>query len=370
MKKMQWIFNVLIVLALLLTGCGPIAITPPDRAELPESTKTPTTSPEICLSAFGMDFETLPLGATYTLSDTFDENGVIVTFAPFYEAGVAYNLGEGVIENGGMAGGSGKDLGTNNINARFFFPFPIERLTLRFGDHGGSENIEINGDLVEFGNFNDINGDVIGGVQVSVPSGVLGNGTGVLKLDGVIESFAIGGQELWIDDLCPVLPECDPECPEICLDFESQAVGTRYNVGDSFVENEVSVAFEPFFPETGNPGFSGVALIENEDWFGVPGNGLRLRGIKARFVFLCPVETLFVTFMAGAGSYNIEINGELRIFDEFGAIDGEVIGGVVVSLAGGDYSQGILALEGKINSFSIGGGYLGIGDVCQYYIWK
>jgi hypothetical protein len=31
-----------------------------------------------------------------------------------------------------------------------------------------------------------------------------GNDQGTLTLEGVIDTFALGGQELWIDDLCPL----------------------------------------------------------------------------------------------------------------------------------------------------------------------
>jgi len=30
-----------------------------------------------------------------------------------------------------------------------------------------------------------------------------GNSYGIIVLDGAIKEFAIGGQELWLDDICP-----------------------------------------------------------------------------------------------------------------------------------------------------------------------
>jgi hypothetical protein len=50
----------------------------------------------------------------------------------------------------------------------------------------------------------DIDGSTIGGVDVLVTD--LGGGLGKLELDGVINSFDIGGQELWVDDVCPAVP--------------------------------------------------------------------------------------------------------------------------------------------------------------------
>jgi len=89
----------------------------------------------------------------------------------------------------------------NNINLAFDFGNPVHSLSLMFGEYGGNLNIDINGDFRNFNNFADLNGQTVGGVQVSVVNG-LGNDRGRLQLDGVITSFAVGGQELWIDDVC------------------------------------------------------------------------------------------------------------------------------------------------------------------------
>ena len=50
-------------------------------------------------------------------------------------------------------------------------------------------------------NFVQIDGAVIGKVNISVIDG-LGNDQGALTLEGNIDSFAISGQELFIDDIC------------------------------------------------------------------------------------------------------------------------------------------------------------------------
>jgi len=49
--------------------------------------------------------------------------------------------------------------------------------------------------------FSDINEKNIGGVNVTL-TGVSGP-KGILNLQGTITSFPIGGQELWIDHICP-----------------------------------------------------------------------------------------------------------------------------------------------------------------------
>ncbi|MEE8524447.1 MAG: hypothetical protein V3T72_10990, partial [Thermoanaerobaculia bacterium] len=78
-----------------------------------------------------------------------------------------------------------------------------------FGEFGGNLNIEINGDFQNFGDFADIDGMIIGGVQVAVTNG-FGNDQGTLLLTGEIHSLAIGGQELVIDHVCfTEVPEVD-----------------------------------------------------------------------------------------------------------------------------------------------------------------
>ncbi|MCC6799661.1 MAG: hypothetical protein IT325_06070 [Anaerolineae bacterium] len=106
-----------------------------------------------------------------------------------------------VIGSGGQAGSAGNEANTNNINLAFDFPGTPSGLTLWFGEYGGNLNIRINGDFKNFADFADINGATIGGVQVAVAQ--LTPEIGVLALAGPIDDFAIGGQELWIDTLCP-----------------------------------------------------------------------------------------------------------------------------------------------------------------------
>jgi Ca2+-binding RTX toxin-like protein len=82
----------------------------------------------------------------------------------------------------------------------FNFADPLGGLTLNFADLGGSTNLSINGVFRFLEDLSDADGQVIAGVTVDVE--MLPDGTGILRLRGTISSFAIGGQELWIDRLC------------------------------------------------------------------------------------------------------------------------------------------------------------------------
>lgn len=149
------------------------------------------------------DFDDLEEGATFRVGDTFTSNGVDVSGRAFvWSNGESTEDGFARVESGGQSGGSGMDVQVNNINLAFDFGAALPALTLRFGEFGGNLNIEVNGDFRNFENFEDIDGETIGGASVQVTAGA-GEQTGTLTLTGEINSFAIGGQELWIDDVCP-----------------------------------------------------------------------------------------------------------------------------------------------------------------------
>ncbi|MEM7312013.1 MAG: GEVED domain-containing protein, partial [Planctomycetota bacterium] len=154
-----------------------------------------------------IEFEDLALGSMYFVGDLFtaDNTGFMADFRgePFtFSSGGTTSSGFALVENGGMAGAAGQDLQVNNILLNANFGGAIPGLSMEFGEFGGNLNIEINGDFRNFNNFQDINGAVIGGTFVTVPAGGFGNDQGELVVNGVINSFKIGGQELWIDHIC------------------------------------------------------------------------------------------------------------------------------------------------------------------------
>ncbi|MCL4870809.1 MAG: hypothetical protein KJ063_17765 [Anaerolineae bacterium] len=153
-----------------------------------------------------VDFEDLPEGETIQVGNSFVTSGVTITGRPFiFSDGTPTSNGFARIESGGQAGGTGQDVQVNNVNLAFAFPSTWPRLSMHFGEFGGNLNIEINGDFRNIANFADINGLQVGGVNVSVIRGT--NNQGTLNLDGLVTAFTIGGQELWIDDVCPEIGE-------------------------------------------------------------------------------------------------------------------------------------------------------------------
>ena len=162
-----------------------------------------------------IDFESLTIGNVYNVGDTFTDSGVTITVLPFQWGNSLWTSGgfARVVDNG-LAGVSGKEIGVNNVNLGFNFSSPLKGLSLNFGEYGGNLNIEINDDFQNFGNFDDIGTTIIGGVDVSVINGhgndkgrlILSGEMGMFDFQGQDFMFVIGGQELWVDHICPSLP--------------------------------------------------------------------------------------------------------------------------------------------------------------------
>ena len=145
------------------------------------------------------------VGTRWNFGDTIGLSGDRGTgIAPatsefFFSSGSPYFGGFARVSGGGQSGGGGPDLELNNINLNFAFPEPTDGFVLPFGEYGGNVNLRINGALRNVSDLSALNGTFVGGVLVNVVN--FGNDQGVLRTEGTIDSFAIGGQELWIGEL-------------------------------------------------------------------------------------------------------------------------------------------------------------------------
>ena len=154
-----------------------------------------------------VEFEDLTLGTTYNVGDSFTTSGVVVTAEQFQQSGGTwYAGGYADIQSGANAGGSGYEIHTNNINLSFDFGAPCDGVSLMYADLGGNINLEINGNLANVEDFSMLPA-TLGGASIFTTPG----DTGALFVIGVvgnINSFKIGGQELWIDNIvASVVPE-------------------------------------------------------------------------------------------------------------------------------------------------------------------
>ena len=118
--------------------------------------------------------------------------------------GTWYSDGKAVVDTRNYSKGSGNDLNTRNVNVRFMFDYPVDGIKLKFGELGGHNNINVNDEFRNVQDLINLNNTTIGGVQVKVNAVQQGNNWyGKMALDGTISGFYIGGQELWLDDICP-----------------------------------------------------------------------------------------------------------------------------------------------------------------------
>jgi hypothetical protein len=304
-----------------------------------------------------VDFEGLNPGNSYVVGQAFVDSAVVVFVHPFeFSSGTIFSDGHARVDNQNLAGGSGLDVNANNVNLRFEFAAPLAGLRFRFGEYGGNLNIRINGDFRNVANFIDINGLTIGGVAVSVVNG-LGNDAGWVRLSGPIYGFSVGGQELWLDDLCP---ETD------CVDFEDLPLGAVHHVGDLLVDSGVPVSVEPFVWSDGTVFYGGQAVVGNAGLAGGWGLEINTNNVNLAFDFgPDPLKDMFFDFGEYGGNLNIEVNGDFRNVQNFVDIDGLVIGGTQVKVIGGmGGDRGRVFLFGPVEALRVGGQELWLDNVC------
>jgi len=147
------------------------------------------------------DFDDLTPGTEFRFGDTFTTQGYSVACLEFFwEQGDAVTAGFARVSRSPEE--TGMVLQLNNISAEFDFGGPASSLSFAFGEYGGNINFEVNGDFLNVQNFADVNGLTVGGCFVTVTNG-FGNDTGTVLIEGQIDQLRLGGQELFIDDVCP-----------------------------------------------------------------------------------------------------------------------------------------------------------------------
>ena len=153
-------------------------------------------------SATVVDFEDLSLGAIYNVGDSFTTSGVVITGQEFFRLPSGSTTG-GYADVGyyGRTGGAGYELHTSNINLSFDFGIILTGLALQYGEFGGNINLEINGSLANVENFANLPANLGGTSVFTLDTGTPGQSNGAMFVTGTINSFKIGGQELWLDNV-------------------------------------------------------------------------------------------------------------------------------------------------------------------------
>lgn len=141
---------------------------------------------------------------TFHVGDTITTSGTKIVVEKFqWGNGNWTTSGSAKVDMRHYSGGAGNDLNTNNVNLRFLFSYPVEKISFKFGELGGNINIKVNNDFRNVPNLVNLNNTTIGSAQVTVNQIQQGsNQYGSMTIKGNINNFLIGGQELWLDDVC------------------------------------------------------------------------------------------------------------------------------------------------------------------------
>ena len=147
-------------------------------------------------------FDDRLLGETMYTGDFFVTDGIDVYMKNFILLdGTSATGGHSQIMNLGQACGTDLELWTSVINANFDFlnsVGTVDDLHFRYGQYGGTINVEINGAFANVPDFSYLDGVVLGGVQIEVLSGGA-IGCGEIQLHGLVDYLLVGGEEFVVD---------------------------------------------------------------------------------------------------------------------------------------------------------------------------
>ncbi|MCR9160706.1 MAG: hypothetical protein ACE37F_20660 [Nannocystaceae bacterium] len=152
-------------------------------------------------------FTNATAGSTYHVGDSLTPSGSTVEFKQFqWFDGTWTATGVATVTLSAKAGGFANELNLNNINLRVIPDTPAVYATYKYAYFGGNVNLGVNGDLRNTNRPSDVDGDVVGGCDISVtevPIPGSGGVRGEVDIDcpaGVVmDKFGVGGQEFFID---------------------------------------------------------------------------------------------------------------------------------------------------------------------------
>ena len=389
-----------------------------------------SSCPTICDA--GTDFDSLTLGDKYgdpaagaTIAVppggyAVDSDGIPMYLNYFLDAfgGSSYHYAE-VDGSPGYGFGTIQTMRTQNITIDFdiqsAMPF-TDSVCIEFIDYGGYENFSINGVplLISpngYGGLTAFDGATIGGVDVTVTgfkhlvpgTGVVVAFEGEIVLIGDVNRLSIGGQELWLDNLC-ISGGNDvndnnsntASCPDTCdygVTFDLWGMGEEWgNVtggpsshpvlagGFMFNEGGINLYADSLFSQHYPNGYyKNVITTSPVASFG---NGYVMHTNNATVEFeLTPldIDTVCLHMLDLGGYEYLEINGvgfsSLNMYGGLMAAP-STMGGVSVQVTGFPIEQMVggipqtvgyqmqLHLYGDVNKLQIGGQEFWIDDLC------
>ncbi len=305
-----------------------------------------------------VDFEDLQLGTVYTVPANFLSSGTTITTSAFqWTNGTWTSAGSAQVQNIGLSGGTGYDLAANNITVNFDFGRPVENLRVFFHDYGGNVNLTVNGDFNNVLDLDELNEQIVGGTFVEVS--LSPTGSGIMVINGTVNSFSIGGQELWIDDICEATVQTG------CIEFEDLPLAEQYEYGQFFVDSGVGMLVEEFFWFPSGSTTDEYALVDNSQDAGGTGQDLYPNNTNIFFAVDEPLAEISVLYHNFGGNVNLIVNDVLANVENFADLHMTTLGGATITLQPPTGEAGTLTVSGLIESFAIGGQETWIDHVCR-----
>lgn len=159
---------------------------------------------DVCFGC--ITFEDVPTGISIQQGRLIVTGGYVVEVKRF------------VTEDGGTLAGQGLGIGDSpvnklrgghkgfmgNVQAAPQLVSPADTITFRYQNRGGQIDLRVNGNMkVTSDGLPALDGQTVGGAEVRVQSSPSNAYTGgIVTVVGKINDFAVGGQELFVDDVC------------------------------------------------------------------------------------------------------------------------------------------------------------------------
>ena len=287
-----------------------------------------------------IDFEEETLGAQYFAGDRLTEDNITMQISD----------GRAEIRGDGKAGFSGQDIALTGASLQLDFAC-AEEISLHYGQYGGKGQVVINGAVTPFNEVQDLDGLTTKGVLLEVSYDLVNGGTrGVLTATGLLESFSIGGDSIFLDHIC-LTPCPDPDC----VDFELFPFRAVYEVGTELQEEMTKLTVTSF-------GNDGLLVIGGDNAAGYLGQEAVLQNAGLDFRYPCASEVTFRYAKLGGLSEQVSltINGMSVTNTSFSNLDGTTLAGVTIAVTSAQ-----VTLQGEIQQLIIAGENLAIDHVCQ-----
>jgi hypothetical protein len=287
------------------------------------------------------DFESIgsqPLAA----GDSFIDNGKLVEIRA-----ISGDPGFAAASSDNVAGGLGAELQFNGVSAYFDLGCAAG-VRFRYGiGERSAVLLVINGESVSVNDPLQLDGQTVGGVSIEVRDGEV-------IMDGNVGTLEIGGENLYIDNLCR------GRCASNCIDFEQETAGDKFLKGDILIEDGIEM-------EVGVYQEDAMLVIEDAQRAGHLGQDAALNDATLSFNIPCAAE-ITLHFGQYAAGVRIGHAGAWQDAQEMTDFDGQLINGMLVevdAVTAGGVILGTLKLTGEISGFMIGGQELVIDHVCH-----